>query len=363
MHVVKPKRGKDIEYINENIYDDAVFTSELESQVRSMWATRTADARTTWEDIKDHVRKVSLAATKKLRAHSNTESKRWRTQIAQLQYSVTVGTATQADKDQLRKIKNQVRAQKQNGTLYETLEKEAYNMGKDHDTCTAEFFRQWKPTNAAQEVTAMKTAEWPSPSAPQYDGTHATTPRSVLHEFTKYYRSLFARKHVVQDSKRAYLDKLASGSQVQTPTRDICDAELTVAEMRAVVNNLATRKSPGPDRIPNKFYKTYSKLIATILTEVFNESRREGALPDSCLEGFISVLYKKNDRDDPRNYRPITLLNADYKILTRALTTRMNNAVKQFVSKQQNGFVPDGFIAETEHHATQTNPSLRRRHG
>ena len=130
MHVVKPKRGKDIEYINENIYDDAVFTSELESQVRSMWATRTADARTTWEGIKDHVRKVSLAATKKLRAHSNTESKRWRMQIAQLQYSITVGTATQADKDQLRKIKNQVRAQKQNGTLYETLEKEATTWGR-----------------------------------------------------------------------------------------------------------------------------------------------------------------------------------------------------------------------------------------
>ena len=63
-------------------------------------------------------------------------------------------------------------------------------------------------------------------------------------------------------------------------------------------------------------------------------------------QGIISVLYKKGARNDPRNYRPITLLNNDYKILMRILTKRMNEAVVQFVSKDQCGFVPDAFIAE-----------------
>ena len=47
-----------------------------------------------------------------------------------------------------------------------------------------------------------------------------------------------------------------------------------------------------------------------------------------------------------RSYRPITLLNNDYKVLTRILTRRMNEAVVQFVSPQQNGFVPGGFLPE-----------------
>ena len=64
------------------------------------------------------------------------------------------------------------------------------------------------------------------------------------------------------------------------------------------------------------------------------------------LEGIISVLYKKKEREDPRNYRPITLLNGDYKIMMRILTARMNEAVMQFVSRDQNGFVPNAFIAE-----------------
>ena len=89
-----------------------------------------------------------------------------------------------------------------------------------------------------------------------------------------------------------------------------------------------------------------SEVIATPLTNAINESRQRGWLPSGMSDGLISLLYKKNVRDDPRNYRPITLLNGDYKIMMRILTQRMNEAVVQFVSDDQNGFVPNAFIAE-----------------
>ena len=91
--------------------------------------------------------------------------------------------------------------------------------------------------------------------------------------------------------------------------------------------NLPLGKSPGPDQLPNKFYVTFSGILAPILTKVFNTAREAGRLPPEMLEGTIPVLDKKKSRDDPRNYRPITLLNSDYKILMRILTARMNEAV------------------------------------
>ena len=57
-------------------------------------------------------------------------------------------------------------------------------------------------------------------------------------------------------------------------------------------------------------------------------------------------MYKKEDRDDPRNYRPITLLNTDYKIFTRILAKRMRDVVHEFTSESQKGFVPHTFISE-----------------
>ena len=103
-----------------------------------------------------------------------------------------------------------------------------------------------------------------------------------------------------------------------------------------MLNTLPTGKSPGPDRIPNKFYKNFSRLIAIPLTNMLNESKASGSFPAETTDGTISLLYKKKERRDPRNYRPITLLNGDYKIFTRVLTARMNEAVVQFVSAPQN---------------------------
>ena len=71
-----------------------------------------------------------------------------------------------------------------------------------------------------------------------------------------------------------------------------------------------------------------------------------GRLPSSFMEGDISVLYKKGERDDPRNYRPIALLQNAYKIFTRIQAHRLKQVVHEFVSESQKGFVPHAFIAE-----------------
>ena len=53
-------------------------------------------------------------------------------------------------------------------------------------------------------------------------------------------------------------------------------------------------KSPGPDQLPNEFYKLYAYLIAGDLTDVFGEAHRTGELPPKMKEGTITLLYKKN---------------------------------------------------------------------
>eukprot|EP00966_Prymnesium_polylepis_P090683 2099916-Prymnesium_polylepis.1 len=47
---------------------------------------------------------------------------------------------------------------------------------------------------------------------------------------------------------------------------------------------------------------------------VYNECHKEGAFPPGFADGIVTSMYKKNDRTDPRNDRPITLLNGDYGV-------------------------------------------------
>ena len=142
------------------------------------------------------------------------------------------------------------------------------------------------------------------------------------------------------------LDTLRNGKKVLPPTAAKCGASVNADELRDTMDLLPTGKSAGPDAIPNKFYKVFSSTLAPILANVFQEAHEQGTLPPGVGDGYISLLYKKKERDDPRNYRPITLLNSDYKILMRVLARRMNEAVVQFVSDSQTGFVPDSFLPE-----------------
>jgi hypothetical protein len=112
------------------------------------------------------------------------------------------------------------------------------------------------------------------------------------------------------------------------------------------MKNLPRNKASGPDGIPNEYYKTFAKEIAEEYAAMMNEIHEQGSLSNGIKDGTITILYKKKDRDDIRNYRPITLLNGDYKILTRTLCKRMKKVIGRVVSRENTGFSPGRFISE-----------------
>lgn len=80
-----------------------------------------------------------------------------------------------------------------------------------------------------------------------------------------------------------------------------------------------TGKSPGSDGFPVEYYKEYIDIITPILTMVF-EAFQSGSLPPSLNEALISLIPKKGrDHTDPANFRPISLINVDSKILAKVL--------------------------------------------
>ena len=115
------------------------------------------------------------------------------------------------------------------------------------------------------------------------------------------------------------------------------------------MRDLPRDKSPGPDGIPNEYYKTFAIQIAGEYARVLREAHVNGEIGEEIKEGTISILHKKNDRKEITNYRPITLLNGDYKILTRVLCRRMKGVVGKIVSRENTGFSPGRFIAENTH--------------
>ena len=176
----------------------------------------------------------------------------------------------------------------------------------------------------------------------------ASTPQDMLTHLTRYYTELMSDKASNPEAAERLFAKLRE-RQLSDRDRESIEGKITVEEVLGAIAQLAIGKSPGPDGIPPEFYRTFATLLADDMTAMFNECWEEGSLNPSMLLGEIILLYKKKDPRDPRNYRPITLLNLDYKILTKVLVGRMKKVIDTVISEEQTGFVPGRVITWNSH--------------
>lgn len=106
-------------------------------------------------------------------------------------------------------------------------------------------------------------------------------------------------------------------------------------------------KAPGPDGFTAKFYKCFEKELARQLHPLFNQVLEGGEILKIWQQATITMIPKdENACPNVKNFRPISLLNVDYKSFTKILAESLKIVLDEIIGSDQTGFLPGRHLRE-----------------
>ena len=129
--------------------------------------------------------------------------------------------------------------------------------------------------------------------------------------------------------------------------QESCEGMILSSEATSALNMLKNGSAPGKDGLTIEFYKFFWCKIRDVVVNAFNCSFHKGQLSDSQATGVITLIHKGKDlpRESLNNWRPITLMNTDYKLLSKCMALRMSAVVDTLINEDQVGFMKGRSVA------------------
>ena len=181
-------------------------------------------------------------------------------------------------------------------------------------------------------------------------GQVLSDPLEVLDAQEKFYSQLYQTSQPESSlrSSEIYEEFFTQDHPVLSDFhQSMLSEEISQKEMLEALQSMPLGKAPGLDGFPVEFYKTFSDCLIPLLHSAIIEMFAQGSLIMSFTQGVIHLIPK------PRknvcllaNWRPITLLDVDYKILAKVLATRFKEVLPSIIHEDQRGFIQNKYIGE-----------------
>ena len=178
-----------------------------------------------------------------------------------------------------------------------------------------------------------------------------TGQQNIQDETTKYWRDMFADEGITTEEEeiKEYLgtEAASKAKKLTNAEREEMDKDITLEDIEDIVKNLKSDKSPGTTGFTNEFYKEFLKDINIWILNYIHYTYQEKGLSYMQRRGAITLIPKgQKDKSNLGNWRPITLLNTLYKLISAIIAKKIKKVLPRIIGHEQKGFVDGRNISD-----------------
>ncbi|KAG0820803.1 hypothetical protein G6F19_012268 [Rhizopus arrhizus] len=179
-------------------------------------------------------------------------------------------------------------------------------------------------------------------------GALCCTSNEMLDAAVQFYSNLYSPEPIDNSAIDDLLSAIPDSLRLSDSNQRFLTNSFTHDDLIEGVSRCPRRSSPGLDGLPYEilhliFIHPASK---DLVLQVYNDALSKGVFPPSWFSTSVSLLPKKGDLKDLKNWRPISLINADAKVFTRLFNSRIVKCAQKLVTPYQAGFLRGRFIAD-----------------
>ena len=290
-----------------------------------------------WEMIKMEIRASTIIFAKRKAKQKRDEENDLLMEFTRLQEKIrsNFSEATKIEMDRVKKKLAKVVANKTRGTMVRS-KAQWYEFGEKNSKY---FYNLEKRNHKRKHIISLK----------KEDGSLLHNPGQILEEEETFFKEIYRSRDVSPESEIFNHFFHSDGlNTLNIEEADNCEGLLTLQECANSLGQFKNNKTPGSDGFTIEFYRSFWNVIGQFMVDSFNYAFKNGSLSITQKLGVISLIPKKDkDKNYLKNWRPISLLNNDYKIATKAIALRLEKVLPTIISSSQTGYVKGRYIGES----------------
>lgn len=318
---------------NNNILLNKEYQNIIRNAINeTVQINNAANPNTLWEIIKGTIRNETIKYSAKIKKENENEITEIENTIKRIEKKLTLST----DKNNLIKELNEQKTrlnyfldEKTKSILLRT--KAEWIEGAEKNT---KYFANLEKKQASER----------SINKIIHNGVEKTKSEEIIKDIYSFYSNLYKKDINIQTDNNFFPD---NNKKLNDEQKKSCEGLLTEYECGKALKEMQNRKSPGSDGITTEFYKIFWNDIKRFLVNSLNFSFQNKNLTELQKQSVISLLPKKDKLlTDINNWRPISLLNIDYKIASKSIANRIKNILANLINEDQTGFIKGRYIGE-----------------